>query len=172
MSALLDLSFTIKNGRVAAAEYPEQVAEIMQKIAAEGFNSHDPERPGESIYITLEDMQWALVRDSDCMGNAEVDSSRQSIHIRFDQLDFKLAAYHNSTVWRSTTLVRVKQPILRRHRENVTPERDPGRPMSLISGQVATRLRIVEDPQSDSGLEVVEAGDELAVEIEKPAELA
>lgn len=131
---LLDLSFQLGDHKEVLVEYPDQVAEIFQKVYADGFNKSNPSNPGHTICVSAEDLTWLLVRDADCLGNAEVDmSSNPSIHIRFDQLEFKLAAVWSSALWKSDSLVRIHRPTMVRHNETV--ERSERKP----------RLRLIEE---------------------------
>ncbi|MCK5617428.1 hypothetical protein KAR91_87000 [Candidatus Pacearchaeota archaeon] len=117
---LLNLSFQLSNHREVLAEYPDQVKEIFSQITQDGFNTHDSKAPGQSVYIMAEDIQWMLVRDQDCLGNAEVDTTKTSIHIRYDSLDFKLGAvWGNGVIWKSDTLVRMNRPSIVQHKENI-----------------------------------------------------
>lgn len=131
---LLDLSFQLGDYRQVLSEYQEQAGEIFEKIMLDGFNKSDPTNPGHTLVILPEDLTWMLVRDADCLGNAEVDmSSNPSIHIRFDQLEFKLAAVWYSALWKSDSLVRIHRPTMVRHNETV--ERSERKP----------RLRLIEE---------------------------
>ncbi len=129
---LLDLSFQLDDFRDVVVEYPDHVTDIFRQIFDDGFNQSDPSNPGYTVNIQPCDLTWMLVRDEECLGNATVDTSNKSINIRFDQLDFKLAAVYKSALWKSRSTVRMTQPRINKYDRNI------------ISNNKPTRLRLVE----------------------------
>ena len=118
-TVLMDLSFQLSDPKAIVQEYAPQVVEIFNAI-------HDSGLSEGHLHVSMECLSWMLMRDHQCVGNAEVDTRRQSIHIRFDQLDFKLAAVYKSTVWKSKTLVRMVRPEIKKHPEKKQPRPQSG----------------------------------------------